>query len=81
MILINEKERVHKERSSSELSKAYELFSWHVRKFKILLPQSRNMLHLISSRKMKMENVPVIAIGPSKVKEVLLIGQVLLQKM
>lgn len=35
------------------------------------------MLHLISSRKMKMEDMPVIALGPSKVKEVLLTRQVL----
>lgn len=37
------------------------------------------MLHrsLISSRKMKMEYMPLTATGPSKVKEVLLTGQVL----
>lgn len=53
-----------------EFSKAYDLFSSHVRKFKILLPWSHNMLHrsLISSGKMKMENTPVIAIDSSKVK-------------
>ena len=53
----------------------------HVKKFKILLPQSHNVLHksLINSGKMKIEKVQVTGTGPCNVKKVPLNRQALPQ--